>query len=119
MATCSCMSTTRSRMSRSRATTGRAARRTRPLITSTCAPPHAGTQLTRHEITRAAHKALEKCARENSKWTRADMIANLGRVLPRHAADPDCQARLLEDVADQVLAGEFGPVVCLESPEAA
>jgi hypothetical protein len=84
-----------------------------------CAPRNAGTQLTRHEIARAAHKALEKCARESSKWTRADMIANLGRVLPRHAADPDGQARLLEDVADQVLAGEFGPVVCLESPEAA
>ena len=59
-----------------------------------CAPRDAGPQLTRDEITRAAQKALEKCSRENSKWTRADLIANLGRVLPRRAADPDGQAAL-------------------------
>jgi len=50
---------------------------------------------------------------------RADLIANIGRVLPRSATHPDGQAQLLEDVADRALAGEFGPVVCLESPEAA
>ena len=50
---------------------------------------------------------------------RADLVANIGRVLPRRATDPDGQARLLEEVADRALAGEFGPVVCLESPEAA
>src|SRR6185369_1496008 len=83
------------------------------------APPDAGPQLTRDDITRAAHKALEKCSRENSKWMRADLIANIGRVLPRSATHPDGQAQLLEDVADRALAGEFGPVVCLESPEAA
>jgi conjugative relaxase-like TrwC/TraI family protein len=74
---------------------------------------------TREEIARAAQKALEKCARENSKWTRADLIANLGRVLPRRAADPDSQAALLEEVTGRALAGEFGAVTCLESPEAA
>jgi conjugative relaxase-like TrwC/TraI family protein len=84
-----------------------------------CAPRDAGPELTRDEITRAAQKALEKCSRENSKWTRADLIANLGRVLPRRAADPDAQALLLEEVTDRALAGEFGPVTCLESPEAA
>jgi conjugative relaxase-like TrwC/TraI family protein len=83
------------------------------------APRDAGPQLTQDDITRAAQKALEKCSRENSKWTRADLIANLGRELPRRAADPDSQAALLEEVTDRVLAGEFGPVVCLESPEAA
>jgi AAA domain/TrwC relaxase len=82
------------------------------------APRDAGPQLTRDDITRAAQKGLEKCARENSKWTRADLVANLGRVLPRRAADPDRQAALLEEVADRALAGEFGPVVCLEAPEA-
>jgi hypothetical protein len=41
-----------------------------------CAPPDAGPQLTRDDITRAAHKALEKCSRENSKWMRADLIAS-------------------------------------------
>jgi AAA domain/TrwC relaxase len=78
----------------------------------------AGPELTPDEVTRAAQKALERCARENSKWTRADVIAHLGRVLPRRAADPDGQARLLEEVAGRVLAGEFGSVVCLEAPEA-
>jgi AAA domain/TrwC relaxase len=84
-----------------------------------CAPHDAGPQLTQDDITRAAQKALEKCSRENSKWTRADLIANLGRRLPRRATDPDSQAALLEEVTDRALAGEFGPVVCLESPEAA
>src|SRR5262249_40799914 len=83
-----------------------------------CAPRDAGAELTRDEITRAAQKALERCGREDSKWTRADLIANLGRVLPRRAADPDGQAPLLEEVAGRALAGEFGPVVCLEAPEA-
>jgi hypothetical protein len=40
-------------------------------------------------------------------------------VLPRRAADPDGQARLLEEVTDRALAGEFGPVACLEPPEMA
>jgi predicted RecB family endonuclease len=83
-----------------------------------CAPRDAGTELPRDEVMRAAHKALERCARENSKWTRADLIANLGRVMPRRPADPAGQAALLEEVADRVLAGEFSPVACLEAPEA-
>jgi hypothetical protein len=83
------------------------------------APRDAGPELTRDEITRVAQKALEKCSRENSKWTRADLIANLGRELPRRAGDPASQAGLLEEIADGALAGEFGQVVCLEAPEAA
>jgi hypothetical protein len=83
------------------------------------APRDASSKLTQDEITRAAQKALEKCERENSKWTHADLIANLGRVLPRSAADPDGQARLLEEVAGRAVAGEFGQVVCLEAPGAA
>jgi hypothetical protein len=82
------------------------------------APRDAAPELMRDDIMRAAHKALQKCARENSKWTRADLIANIGRVLPRRAADPDGQAAMLEEVADRALAGEFGQVVCLEAPEA-
>src|SRR2546429_6421157 len=61
---------------------------------SDLAPRDAGTQLTRDEIRRAAQKALEKCSRENSKWTRADLIANLGRVMPRCPAEPDGQTAL-------------------------
>jgi conjugative relaxase-like TrwC/TraI family protein len=94
-------------------------RRVTRLGSNGCAPRDPGPQLTPDEITRAAQKALEKCSRENSKWTRADLIANLGRVLPRRAADPGSQAAPLEEVTDRALAGEFGPVVCLEAPEAA
>jgi AAA domain-containing protein len=50
--------------------------------------------------------------------TRADLIANLGRVLPRSPAEPAGQAALVEEVADRALAGEFGLVACLEAPEA-
>jgi len=82
------------------------------------APRDADAELTHDDIVRAAQKALEKCSRENSKWTRADLVANLGRVLPRCPADPDGQAALLEEMADRALAGEFGPVACLEAPEA-
>jgi hypothetical protein len=82
------------------------------------APRDADAELAHDDIARAARKALEKCARENSKWTRADLVANLGRVLPRRPADPDGQAALLEEMADRALAGEFGPVACLEAPEA-
>jgi len=35
-----------------------------------CAPRDAGPELTQDEIMRAARKALEKCSREDSKWTR-------------------------------------------------
>jgi hypothetical protein len=82
-------------------------------------PRDAEPELARDEITRAAQKALERCSREGSKFTRADLIANLGRELPRRAVDPARQAALLEEAADSALAGEFGPVVCLEAPEAA
>ena len=47
---------------------------------------------------RAQRKALKKCSRENSRWTRADLIANIGRGLPRRAADPGSQAQLLGDL---------------------
>src|SRR5262249_32433378 len=83
------------------------------------APRDAGPELTLEEITRAAQKALEKCAREDSTWTRADLVANVGRELPPRAGEPAQQAALVEEVADRALAGEFGPVACLEVSEAA
>jgi conjugative relaxase-like TrwC/TraI family protein len=83
------------------------------------APRDAGPELTQDDVMRAAQKALEQCSREGSKWTRADMIANLGRALPRRAGDPVRHAALLDEVADRALAGEFGQVVCLKAPEAA
>jgi hypothetical protein len=84
-----------------------------------CAPRDTQPELTQEEITRAAHKALERCSREGSTWTRADLIANLGRELPRRAGDPAGRALLLEEVADSALVGEFGQVLCLDAPETA
>jgi hypothetical protein len=70
-------------------------RRVSGLERNGCAPHDAGPELTQDEITRAAQKALEKCSREDSKWMRADLVANLGRELPRRAGDPAQQAALL------------------------
>jgi conjugative relaxase-like TrwC/TraI family protein len=94
-------------------------RRVSRLGSDGCAPRDTQPELTQEEVTRAAHKALERCAREGSTWTRADLIANLGRELPRRAGDPARQALLLEEIADSALAGDFGQVLCMEAPEVA
>src|SRR5260221_9826131 len=94
-------------------------RRVSRLERSGCAPRDAGPELTPDDITRSTQKALERCSREASKWTRADLIANLGRELPRRAGDPARQTSLLEEIADSAVAGDFGVVVCLRAPEAA
>ena len=74
--------------------------------------------LTDLEVRRAAQKSLVLAQREKATWTRADLIKYLGRVLPRTGMEPDAAARLLEQVADRAVAGEFEPVVCLEAPGA-
>jgi hypothetical protein len=38
--------------------------------------------------------------------------------LPRTDMEPDAAVSLLEDLADRALGSEFGPVICLEAPEA-
>ena len=68
-------------------------------------------------VRRAAQTAVALAQQDKSTWTRADLVKFLGRVLPRTGRDPDAAARLLEDVADRVVAGEFEPVACLEAPE--
>jgi conjugative relaxase-like TrwC/TraI family protein len=68
---------------------------------------------------RAALKALVLAQQDRSTFTRADVVKHLGRVLPRTGMDPGAGAALLEDLADRVLAGEFGAVACLEAPEPA
>ena len=69
------------------------------------------------ELARAAQKAVALAQQEKSTWTRADVIKYLGRVLPRSGMDPAAAAALIEDLADQALASEFEPVLCLEAPE--
>ena len=52
-------------------------------------------------------------------WSRADLIRALSACLPAEARrlDPGGACRLLEDLADDVLASRFGDVVCLSAPE--
>ena len=69
------------------------------------------------ELARAAQKAVALAQQDKPAWTRADVIKYLGRVLPRSGMDPAAAAGLLEELADQALASEFEPVVCLEPPE--
>jgi hypothetical protein len=77
-----------------------------------------GPVLTELELARAAQKAIALAQQEKSALTRADVIKYLGRVLPRSGMDPAATAALLENLADRALRSEFGPVVCLEAPEA-
>ena len=53
------------------------------------------------------------------KWTRYQLIHELGSVLPPEIRDlkPERMLPLLDDLADRTLAGEFEPVVCLEKTE--
>src|SRR5260221_7407561 len=68
-------------------------------------------------LRRAALKALARCQAQQSKWTRYQLIHELGSVLPPEVRDlaPERMLPLLEDLADRVLAGEFDPVVGLEA----
>src|SRR5258708_22659525 len=70
-------------------------------------------------LRRAALKALARCQARQSRWTRYQLIHELGSVLPPEVRDlaPERMLPLLEDLADRTLAGEFEPVVCLEAPE--
>ena len=78
-----------------------------------------GAQLDPGMLRRAALKALARCQAQQSKWNRYQLIHELGSVLPPQVRDlpPERMLPLLEDLADRTLAGEFGPVVCLEAPE--
>jgi hypothetical protein len=80
-------------------------------------PEGSGSALGPVATERAARTALALAGRDRATWTRADLIKHLGRVLPRTGLDPDAAARLLEQLADRALAGEFGQVVCLEAPD--
>jgi len=70
-------------------------------------------------LRRTALKALARCQARQSKWSRYDLVHELGSVLPPQVRDlaPERMVPLLEDLADRTLAGEFEPVVCLEAPE--
>jgi conjugative relaxase-like TrwC/TraI family protein len=79
--------------------------------------PRRGQCLSAGEQERAARRALALAQQAASSWTRADLVKYLGRVLPRTGADPVAAVRLVEELADRAIAGEFEQVVCLEAPE--
>ena len=70
-------------------------------------------------LRRAALKALARCQAQHSTFTRYQVIHELGAVMPAEVRDlgPERMLPLLEGLADRVLAGEFEPVACLETPE--
>jgi hypothetical protein len=78
-----------------------------------CAEPARG------EMTRAVQQALALVQSAQSTWTRADLIRQLGLVLPPGTRDmaPDSAVRLLDRLADQALSGQAEQVVCLEAPQ--
>ena len=80
-------------------------------------PRHARHEPTPVQVRRAAQTALALAQDAKSAFTRADLMKYLGRVLPRTGMAPDAAASLLESIASRALAGEFGQVTCLESPE--
>jgi conjugative relaxase-like TrwC/TraI family protein len=73
----------------------------------------------RAELTRATQQALALVQSAQSTWTRADLIRQLGLVLPRSTRDmaPDAAVGLLGRLADEALSGRVGQVVCLEAPQ--
>jgi conjugative relaxase-like TrwC/TraI family protein len=73
--------------------------------------------LTPEQVRRAAQMAVALAQAEGSTFTRADLVKQLGRMLPRTGMDPAAAVRLVEQLADRALACEFGDVACLEAPE--
>jgi hypothetical protein len=59
------------------------------------------------EQRRAAQKALALAQQARSVWTRADLLGYLGRVTPRVGMEPGAAVRLLEELADRILAGQL------------
>ena len=71
-------------------------------------------------LTKAAQKAMVSVQAHKSAWTRYDLLKHLGWMMPaeaRHMAPADT-VRLLHALADDILAGRYGDVRCLDAPEA-
>jgi hypothetical protein len=70
------------------------------------------------ERARVARMALEQVQSERPTWRRADLMAAVGRLMPRTGLDPDQAVAELDQVTDDILAGKYGKVVNLEPPSA-
>jgi conjugative relaxase-like TrwC/TraI family protein len=81
--------------------------------------PLAHAQPDRAAEVRAMKLALARVGEKQSHWSRADLIGAMSAVMPEGAAalPPDEAARLVESLAERAIAGEAGPVECLDAPE--
>jgi thymidine kinase len=72
-----------------------------------------------HALGIAAREALARVQAKHATWTRADLMRQVKVALPAAALglDPDAAVRLVNELTDRTLAGEFEPVQCLEAPE--
>ena len=77
-----------------------------------------GAQPPPEVLARTARTALAVVQAKQSTWTKADLLKQIGLVIPAGArpADPQAAVTLLHSLADRALAGEFEQVVCLEAP---
>jgi hypothetical protein len=68
---------------------------------------------------RAIHKALVLISAQHSVWTRDDLLKCLALVMPPETRHMDAAAarELLLGLAEEVISGRSGDVVCLEAPE--
>jgi hypothetical protein len=67
----------------------------------------------------AARVALARVQASHPTWTRAELMRQVKVSLPAEAlgTDPRAAVRLVNELTDRAVAGEFEPVQCLESPE--
>src|SRR5262249_54188861 len=83
------------------------------------AMPLAHAQPDRAAEVRAMKFALARVGEKQSHWSRADLIGAMSAVMPDGAAmlPPGEAARRVGTWADGAIAGEAGPVECLDAPE--
>ena len=74
---------------------------------------------TREAQARAVAKALILVSAQHPAWTRHDLLKQLALVMPAEARQMSAQAaqELLLGLAEEVLSGRTGQVVCLEAPQ--
>ncbi len=89
---------------------------------ATSAPQSDGrtrAELTRADLTHAIQRALTLTQAAQSTWTRADFLKQLALVLPvgTRAMKPEAAVALLDELADDALAGSVEQVVCLDAPQ--
>ena len=81
--------------------------------------PHPGGPPSHRAQSRMVDKALVLMSDQHPAWTRHDLLKQLALVMPTQtrSMDPAAAQELLHGLADEVLSGRAGTVVCLEALE--